>query len=73
MQPQAPIVQSPQLFQVPYQAVLLGELGPAVAGSPPLPVAPPSRHVYNVTISLRSQRQRWYQEEIVAGKALPQS
>ena len=45
MNPQAPIIQSPQPDQVQYQAVPLLEQGAATAGPPPPPVPPPSRQV----------------------------
>ena len=49
MNPQAPFIQSPQPHQVQYQTVPLLEQVAASAGPPPLPVPPPSRHVYNVS------------------------
>ena len=71
MNPQAPIVPSPQPHRVQYQAVLLLEPRAATTGPPPLSVPPLSRHIYNVTPFLPSQHQGRYQLEMVAGKVLP--
>ena len=51
MDPQAPILQSPQPYRIQYQAVPLLERGAAAGGPPPPPVLPPSGHVYHVTLS----------------------
>ena len=71
--PQAPIVQSPQPHPVQYQVVPLLEQGAAAAGPPPAPVPPPSRHVYNASPSPPPQRYLRYQWDMVAGKAPPPS
>ena len=73
MNPQGPIVQSPQPHRVRYQAVPLLEQGAAAAGPPPPPVPPPSRHVYNASPSPPPQQYPRYQLDMVAGKVPPTS
>ena len=73
MNPQAPIVQSPQPHRVQYQAVPLLEQGAATVVPSPPPVPPQSRHVYNASPSPPPQHYPRYQPDMVAGKAPPAS